>query len=699
MSARSLSLALLALPLLSQAPPQEASLPEVKVRGRAAKEDPKAPVAGYVATRTAATKLDLPLAETPQAITVITADQIREQGARTMQEALRYAPGVNADVYGLDNRGDWFLLRGGSQGSTLLDGLRRPLSGWYGIVRDEPFAFERVEVLRGPASVIAGQNGPGGVVNLVSKQPQAAAQNEVELQAGTFGHKQVAADLTGPVDDGGQWLYRVVALGRDSGTQVRHADEERHYVAPSLTWRPGPAGSVTVFAEYQRDRSRNTEGFFPLVGTLTPGPHGFIPTDTFVSEPDWDTYGGTRIRGGFEAEYRSGPAWTLRASARHDEVDGKLRSMYANYWEGFLADGRSLDRTWYATDNHSSVTNAQVSAEGRLAWGATKHTVLAGVDGMWMNDRQAYLNGAATPLDVYAPVYGAFPHPALAFGPATATTTRETGFVAQDQIKVDDRFVVMAGLRWDRSHTGVQGEAGKDDSAFSKNLGFLYLAPGGWSPYVSYAESFEPVAGADLHGAAFRPKRGRQVEAGLKWAPAAPVTASAAVYRLLETNRLTTDPADPGNQVQKGEVTVRGAELEANASLPAWDLVAKYTFTLAEFTASSDPADPSLGKRVPNVPEHAASLWAVRKFQGGLRGFKAGLGVRYVGVTWDGADTQKTPANTLWDGVASYERGSWRYALNATNLFDRTYLVACLYRGDAWFGTRRKVVVSAAYRW
>ncbi|BDU72287.1 TonB-dependent siderophore receptor [Mesoterricola silvestris] len=700
MSARTLSLAFLALPLLSQAPPQEASLPEVKVRGRAAKEDPKAPVVGYVATRSAtATKLDLPLAETPQAISVITADQIRDQGARTLQEVLRYAPGVNADVYGLDNRGDWFLLRGGSQGSTLLDGLRRPLSGWYGIVRDEPYAFERVEVLRGPASVMAGQNGPGGVVNLVSKRPQAQAQNEVEVQGGTFGHRQVAADVTGPADAKGEWLYRVVALGRDSRTQVDHADEERQLVAPSLTWRPGTAGSVTVFAEYQRDRSKNTEGFFPLVGTVTPGPHGFIPTNTFISEPDWDTYGGTRIRGGFEAEYRLGAAWTLRAGARHDEVNGKLRSMYANYWEGFLPDGRSLDRTWYATDNHSSVTNAQVLVEGRLAWGNIRHTVMAGVDGLWMRDSQAYLSGAATPLDVYAPAYGAFPRPVLAFGPATVTRTRETGLVAQDQMKIDGRFVVMAGLRLDRSRGGVEGAPDKADSASTRNLGLLYLAEGGWSPYASYAESFEPVAGADVHGVAFRPKRGRQVEAGLKWAPAGPFTASAAAYRLVETNRLTTDPSDPGNQVQKGEVTVRGAELEANANLPAWDLVAKYTLALAEFTASSDPADPSLGKRVPNVPEHAASLWAVRKFRGGLQGFRAGLGVRYVGVTWDGTDTQKTPANTLWDGLASYERGPWRFALNATNLFDRTYVVALLNRGDAWFGTRRKVVLSAGYRW
>src|SRR5690606_6410612 len=131
---------------------------------------------GYVATRSnTATKMDLPLIETPQSITVVTSDQIRDQASPNLQEVLRYTPGVRHELYGIDNRGDWVSLRGSQETTTLLDGMRLPLTGWYGVVRTEPYAYERIAVLRGPASIIAGQNDPGGVVNLVSKRPQPVA--------------------------------------------------------------------------------------------------------------------------------------------------------------------------------------------------------------------------------------------------------------------------------------------------------------------------------------------------------------------------------------------------------------------------------------------------------------------------------------------------------------------------------------------
>ncbi|HEX6611319.1 MAG TPA: TonB-dependent receptor plug domain-containing protein, partial [Hyphomicrobiaceae bacterium] len=251
------------------------------------------PVNGYAATRSAtASKTDTPLNEIPQSISVITADQVRDQASQTLQDALRYSAGVRHEMYGLDNRGDWFTLRGGSEGSVLLDGLRLPLAGWYGVVRNEPYAFERIEVLRGPASVIAGQNGPGGVVNLVSKRPQAEALREVGVQVGNHGHKQLQADLTGPLTEDGTLLWRVVALAKDSGTQVDHAFDERALLAPSLTWRPNARTSIDLHAEYQRDESGNVNAFFPYQGTVLPSPNGPIPMETFIGEPDWDTYGG-----------------------------------------------------------------------------------------------------------------------------------------------------------------------------------------------------------------------------------------------------------------------------------------------------------------------------------------------------------------------------------------------------------------------
>jgi iron complex outermembrane receptor protein len=209
------------------------------------------------------------------------------------------------------------------------------------------------------------------------------------------------------------------------------------------------------------------------------------------------------------------------------------------------------------------------------------------------------------------------------------------------------------------------------------------------------------VTGADESDNAYKPKRGKQLEAGLKWAPKdGRIAASAAVYRLKEKNRLTTDPFNPLNSIQGGEVTVNGIELESTATFGAWSFVGNYTFTDATTSASSDPADPSLDKQLASIPEHSAALWTTHAFTARpLRGLRAGLGIRYVGETWDGTDTIRTPSNTLFDALISYDRGRWHYALNASNLFDKTYIATALTRGDSWFGPRRKVIATVSYRW
>ena len=176
------------------------------------------------------------------------------------------------------------------------------------------------------------------------------------------------------------------------------------------------------------------------------------------------------------------------------------------------------------------------------------------------------------------------------------------------------------------------------------------------------------------YGALYKPKRGEQLEAGVKWSPAdGRYSLAAAAYDLDEKNRLTIDPDNPLNQIQRGEVSVQGVELEATANLRAWDLVASYAYTDGTVSASSDPADPYLGKRLHSIPAHSAALWTVRRFSvKGLGRLSAGMGVRYVGETWDGADTLATPSTTLFDALFSVDRDRWRYAVNASNLFDKT---------------------------
>lgn len=662
-----------------------------------------------VSTQSSVTRLDVPLVETPQSISVVTAGLIRDQAPPNLQETVRYTPGVRHELYGVDNRGDWISLRGSEESTTLLDGLRLPLTGWYGVVRTEPYAFERIEVLRGPSSIIAGANDPGGVVNLVSKRPSAATTRELGVRFGNHDRREARADFTGPVTGDGTLAYRVVGLVRDSGTQVRHADEQRALLAPSLTWRPSVAASVTWYGEYQYDRSKNTNAFLGLDGTLRPAPNGPIPTDVFIGEPAWDRYGGTRWRVGYAADWQTGSGLQFRHTLRHDRVDGVMKSMYAEWWNGFLdadgapdANGRHLGRQWYVYDDRARVTAADASLTGRRATGPVTHTFVFGVDALRHRATQASAFGSGTPLNVYAPAYGTFAEPMLdASAVPVENTIDRIGLFAQNQMKMFDRLSVRVGVRQDRVSNAVDQVQDQTDWATTGNVGVVYQLRDGLAPYASVSSSFNPIIGTDAAGRAFKPKRGEQVELGLKWeASAVPVQVSAAWFTLKERNRLTPDPEHVGHSVQIGDARIRGAELEAKADARGWLVLAGYTYTRARASAAAwgGTLDPS--QQLEGMPEHTASAWLVHDLgRRWVRGLRVGGGVRHVGRVGDGTGQVFVPAVTLIDALVSYDLRAWRLNVNANNLTDKAYIATCLARGDCWFGARRTIAVTIDFRY
>ncbi|WP_288253652.1 TonB-dependent siderophore receptor [uncultured Hydrogenophaga sp.] len=688
------------------------TLGTVNVTAPKEQESATGPVRGYAATRSAtATKTDTPLQETPQSVTVITADQIRDQGSPNLQEALRYAAGVRNELYGIDNRGDWFSLRGSEESTLLYNGLREPLTGYYGVVRTEPYNFERIEVLRGPSSIIAGQNDPGGVVNLVPKRPLDAPRREVGIRVGNDSLREVHADLTGPLNAEGTLLYRLVAVEKDSKTQIRFAQDDRTFVAPSLTFKPNAQDSFTVYAEYQKDFSQNTNAFLPLAGTLRPAPNGPIPRDLFAGEPDWDTYGGTRKRVGYAIDIGLGDQWRLSHQLRHDRVDGLMESMYFDWGLGLNGfrdaagnpdpNGQYMDRPWYIYDDGLRLTTGEVLLKRDWQLGGVTHKLVFGMDATTMDTSLTSASGMGTPLNVYNPVYGTFARPSLGNATPTETRVRRQGWLLQDQMKFQNGLSVRAGVRHDKVRNTAVGGGTDRDSATSVNLGVVYEAAPGVSPYASYSESFNPVAGTDAFGQVFKPKQGEQVEVGVKWqSQTLPMQATASVYSLKEKNRLGSDPDNIGFSKQIGDSRVKGVELEGQARAGAWQYLASVTYTDARASATTWGGALDPDQQLEGIPKHMASFWAVRDFRDlGVPGLSLGAGARYVGRIGDGTGNVFVPSVTLFDAMAAWETGPWRFALNVNNLADEDYIAVCLARGDCWFGSRRKVILTADYRW
>jgi iron complex outermembrane receptor protein len=579
------------------------SLPEVRVDANAEAETATTPVIGYRAKNAVtATKTDTPLSETPQSVTVITRDQLVDQGASNLQDALNYAAGVRSDAYGIDSRSDGFLVRG-SEPTIYLDGLQTYSSGWYtATARPDPYTLERLEVLRGPAGMLFGAGTAGGVVNMVSKRPQQETYREVGVQLGSFGRKQVQADLTGALTADGDWSYRLVALHRKADTQVDYVPDDRSLVMPSLTWRPSAATSLTLQALWQKDKTGSTAQFFPWQGTVLPNINGPLPSSRFIGEPG-DGYDTERKTFGWLFEHKLNDRWTFRQNFRASRTFNDSHYHYADSFSdpgGWSLDpvgqrllGRYNDKS-LAWTSMSGIDN---HVEGHFGTGAVRHTLLVGAE--YSRQRQDKTEGSVySSIDAYAPVYGIGYVPVTELTRKPRTTQRNAGVYVQDQMKWNN-WIFVAGLRYDRSTAGTAGSASETTSATSRRLGVMYTLPSGWSPYLSYTESFTPQAGTDVDGKLFKPLRGEQVEAGVKYQPQGSATSfTASVYSLKEKNRTVFDSTNPNYGRQVDATKNKGLELELKTTLARdLDLIANYTYI-------------DVDHKLTDTPRNQVSVWA-----------------------------------------------------------------------------------------
>ena len=683
--------------------------PDAAAAAGARTETATGPVRGYLAGQSGTgTKTDTPLRETPQSITVVTADRVTDQGALTIQETLRYVPGVFADAYGPDSRGDYPRIRG-QDPNIYLDGTRVVNTWQNNEWRPDPYTLERIEVLRGPASVLYGDTSTAGLLNLVSKRPQAESFNEIGVQFGSFNRKQVQFDSTGKLTKDGEWLYRFIGIFRDSGTQTDFVPDDRIVLAPSLTWRPANNTSWTVLGTYQKDSTGSSTAFLPHEGTLYPGPNGLIPVNRFASDPNFEKY--QTETGAFSSlfEHSFNNAVKVRQNLRFAHVEGIYRSAYPNvYYDPATLDPslppnpnfpfldpsrRTVQRFIYSRETSKDSLTSDSNVELKFGTGPVLHKALVGLDYRALKERA--LSGSGydnTPFDLYAPVYTSLPPPVLS--PEAGLHQSQLGLYAQDQMRLGPWLAVL-GVRQDFVSSNVQGSPSENSKATTGRAGLMYELPFGLTPYVTYATSFTPVFGSTCVGGPCKAQEGEMVELGFKYNPFAGTAINGAIFDTTEKNRLASDAGGSVFSVQTGKVRIRGAELEVITRVtPDLDLIGAYSYLDAR-VQSGDNA----GKHVETVPDHQASLWAKYRLTAvGLPGVTVGGGVRYIGQSWDGTDALRTPDYTLFDAMVRYETGPWRFQVNASNLADKRHVTTCLSRGDCFFGIGRTVLGSATYR-
>jgi iron complex outermembrane recepter protein len=657
---------------------------------------------GYVATSsTSATKTDAPLIEIPQTVSVVTLDEMKSRDVQTINEAVQFTGGVAVNTYGEETRYDWLYIRGFNQSAY---GLFRDNSRWQGgnlSGQIDPYMLQEVDVIKGPSSVLFGQNTPGGLVNLVTKRPPAATSNEVLASFGSYDRKQVQADLGGPLDRDGRWRYRLVGLYRDSNTQVNYVPDDRKLVAPAITWTPSSSTTLTILGDYQRDNTGWSQ-FLPSQGVLTPNPNGPIPTDFFAGEPNYDFYKRTQWSIGTLFEHRFNDTWTVRNTFRRSKIESEGQTVFGG---GLQDDLRSLNRFGfnYPFDLGLYTTDTNVSA--RATTGKVEHSFLFGVDYSHSNTKVQNGFAVVAPIDVYAPVYGAEVPPLFTYL-NTEQPAWLLGVYVQDHAKVANRLVVTLSGRNDwtnlktvdqLSGTTTEQSPGK----FSGRAGLTYLFDAGIAPYFSYSTSFLPTAGVNTSGQAFEPTTSKQYEGGLKLQPKhSDSFITASYFNIAQQNVQVPDPNNPVNTLQTGEIRSRGLELEGVGSVAqGLSFHASYTYLDQEVTKTTDPT--TLGKKPPLVPKDLFSVSANYTLtRSALSGLGLSFGVRYVGESaGDATNTITVPSYTLMDASLSYLFKNLELRVTANNLADKTYVAVCTSVSYCNYGTRRQVLATIRYGW
>jgi iron complex outermembrane receptor protein len=706
-------------------------LPEINVN--AGLERGHSPVQGYLApVSSTATKTDTPLIETPQSLSVVTRDQVEALGAQNLNQILRYSPAVIPDTRGSTAvRLDQFSVRGFTQ-PQFLDGMRL-FGGRDANPSVDPYRLERVEVLRGPASVLYGQSGPAGLVNLVTKRPTFDPYREILLQGGSFGHFRAGVDLSGALNENRTVFGRIVGSYSESDTQTDRVREQRYLIAPSLTLRPSDDTTITFLGHFQSDPYGGSYGAAPAWGTVLSNPNGRIRRGYYDGDERFEQSDRQQYGLGYLAEHRFNDTFTVRQNFRYLRTEGIYASLYTPSSGQLQSDLRTQRRATIGSDASFDIFTLDNQLETRFQTGPLQHTLLTGLDYYVVNSQTYNGSGTGPSIDIFNPTYGQ-PVAPINYSTRARQAQSSLGLYAQDQIRLG-RLAIQVGGRYDRYDSETRNltiasnavtRTDQEDTAFTGRAGLVYLFDSGFAPYASYSESFEPQGGttAPARGLQpFDPTTGRQYEVGLRYQPPGmKALFSVAAFDLVRQNVLTADPLYPTFSVQSGEVRSRGVEFEARGRLaPGLDLTAAYAYLENERSSGNGALTNNLGvigsrmvsraekgSHPVGIPRHTASVFANYTFQPAslLDGFAMGGGVRYVGSSWgDAANTLKVPGYTLVDLVARYDLSKFAPGLsgtqlqvNVTNLFDKEHVTSCFNYAWCWYGYRRSVVATMRHR-
>ncbi|NJO76951.1 MAG: TonB-dependent siderophore receptor [Leptolyngbyaceae cyanobacterium RM1_406_9] len=585
---------------------------------------------GYAPSNaTTATRTDTPLRDIPQSIQVIPRQVLEDQQVIRLEDALRNVSGVAPG----DNFGgtrDQFFIRGFQQFNIFRNGFRDER-----IVFQETATIERIEVLKGPASVLFGSLEPGGIINVISERPLSEPHYIFDIQLGNFGLVRPQLDFTGPLNEDQTVRYRLNAVYEGAnGFRDFDQDIQRFFVSPVLSWDISENTNLLFEFEYSYDERPFDRGIVAIGDEVAD-----IPRDRILGEPD-DFLENTAYSLGYTLEHELNQDWQIRNAFRFsssETLDLKADSNSVDEDTGVLS------RIFASNDDIRHLFDAQLAMIGSFTTGAINHDMVVGVDYFrnYSQGTNRELPGETPVLDIFNPDYEVIPQPALedltVLTRDSSSTLDVFGVYVQDLVSITDNLKLLLGGRFDfadQESVFNSSPSSRYDQAFNPRIGLIYQPIEPISLYASYSRSFAPNFGTISDGETLEPERGTQYEIGARAEfLGGRLVTNLALYNLTKVNIADTDPNDPTFTffVPIGEQRSRGVELDvAGEILPGWNLITSYAYTDAEITEGTFGVPDR--SRPANVPEHSSSLWSTYEIQNGdLQGLGFGLGLFFVG--------------------------------------------------------------------
>lgn len=641
-----------------------------------------------------ATKTDTPVLRTPQAIEVVTVEDMQDRGVQNIREALQYTAGVYSA--GDDSRGDFNIVRG-FESVLYVDGIKRNY-GFVYMPRPDINTLERVETLVGPASVLYGAGSSGGLTNMQSKRPQFGFNGFASLSYGTHDRREAVIDVTGPLGD--TVAARVVGVLRESDSRMDYTPNDRQLVQAALTWRPTERTDITVIGIHQQDENPPNYNAVPLVASLYARGGDFVPGSRFFGEPSINRGDKDYSALSLLATHDFSDRLSLRSNTRYTRASTDQAEYYlATYYgsgplDPFVPGTTRVPRNLFAISIDYDVLNTDNSLLFKFDTGAVSHQLLAGVDysDFEQVSGQAFV-AYVDSIDIYNPVYGTAPAPVYDF--FNTQLLKQTGYYVQDQIDWGIASLVL-GARRDRYTKQDVGGPEEVTTNTSKRVGLSLNVTPTLAPYISYSESFLPISGLNQFGSTYIPLIGEQREVGVKWQPRRGTMLRMSWYDLEEANALQPDPDNPLDSIQTGSVTSRGVEFQATHNIrDDLSLTASYSHSNVRISGQDYQRD--------GTPHDVAGLFGAKTIDLGENvRLRLGMGVRYTDQTRSfdpfSGFLVNTPSYTLVDAMAAVEYGSWAFQLNAVNLFDEVYYPGCSYYGSCANGEPRTIQGTVSFR-